>query len=281
MRSMGSGTRGSLVRAGCRAAPLAALLLTGCARQATVQTIGSNWAPSLNDDLRLAVEGTEADFSQRGWDIHVKWAGARGSTYRIERGPLGEPMRESVPVLYAFEYPSRSKCYLSVEVHGGQWETRLAREHLGGGQYGPPHFLGISPIKHNGDPAGNEVDCAAIANVNGGVHVGAGGEAPLSSIAPPDAAPTAATAASPQPTSGQSSGDARPYDPEDALSQLAPGLPPSCRSYARAACSGADLPATKDRKRFCEDVVARTNARGKQPSAEKACRTMLAHVARR
>jgi hypothetical protein len=75
-------------------------------------------------------------------------------------------------------------------------------------------------------------------------------------------------------TDRQPSDDALPYDPEDGLSGLASGLPAACVDYARAACFKPGLPASTDRRHFCEGVVKQVNATGKNTGAEKSCKAM-------
>ena len=239
--------------------------LSACLHRPPVQTIDSDWTSPLDADLRAAVAAADSEFKQNGWNIRMRWAGVRASAYDLERGPLGEPLRQSAPVVYAVDYPARGKCFLSPEASSATYLVRLAREHVGGGQYGPPRIIGLSPVNGDGEPTGREVVCAAADNARGGVH--AQGEA--------------AAASQPEATEDTEAPKDEPvYDPEETLAKLSPTLPRSCREYARSTCTNPDIAPGTDRKAFCEDLVERTNADGQKPKADKRCKAMIKATAR-
>src|ERR1700679_3502753 len=95
---------------------LAALLpvLAGCLfHPKTIENINDDWTSALDRDLGAAVASAPRDFSSKGWNVELKWAGARGNAYQIERGPTGEPIRELTSVVYGYSLPSDpTKCYL-------------------------------------------------------------------------------------------------------------------------------------------------------------------------
>src|SRR5437868_481443 len=75
--------------------------------------IDDDWHSPLDGDLRAAAATADRDFAERGWDIRIRWVGARGSDYGIKRNAFGQPIRQEVEILYAYTYRSRKKCYLS------------------------------------------------------------------------------------------------------------------------------------------------------------------------
>jgi hypothetical protein len=132
-------------------------------------SIDSDWTTPLDTDLRAAAPKLEAAMKARGFQMDLQWIGARGPEYGIERGPLGEPLRKRVLAMYAFRVPSSGKCFLQGDGAFAQ-HVMLAREHLGGGQYGPPRIIGYDPMNGDGKPVGREVVCDAPAKAKGGAH---------------------------------------------------------------------------------------------------------------
>ena len=265
MRALRSETKRSIH---ALAGALGLVGFVGCVPPPPVASLDGHYESPLNGDLREAVKASETQF--RSMNVKVRWAGIRyeGSTYAVERGPLGEPLRESVLVLYGFDFPARNKCFLSYEPLSGEYNPRMSREHLGGGKYGPPHFIGMPPLGASGDPTGREVICSALDEASGGVHAGDASNdgTALAGGSPPTADAASTTSATVNGSGGDGTG---------ALANLSPALPKACADYAKAACSNPKLPAGTDRAYFCTNLVEQTNALGKKPNADKTCKGML------
>jgi hypothetical protein len=238
---------------------VAVLLAVGCAafRPHVDQTIDDDWTSQLDGDLKTAVDHSEVYFADRGWKIELRWAGLHSSSYAIERGPTGEPIRKSVDMVYVFYHPVLKRCFYSIG-------ASLIREHLGGGRYGEPQFYERAPVNDDGSPVNGEVVCSAVDTAKGGVRVHVAGTAPSS---------TAVVASAPESSTTVAS-------TSDPVTRLAPELPKPCADYVRAACTRADRPSGTDQNHFCSDLVDKMNMRGLQSGAEKKCRTMLKNQAR-
>jgi hypothetical protein len=140
---------------------------SGCLFHVPVN-LDESWASPLDDDLRLAVDAARTEFPTLGWNIQIKWAGARGSIYAIKRGITGEPIRESASVVYGYTLPSApGTCYL---LPAG---ASMVRENLGGGSFAPPHIVSLQPVRPDGSSTGDTVSCSALDKARGGVHVAA------------------------------------------------------------------------------------------------------------
>jgi hypothetical protein len=119
----------------------------------------------------------------------VLWIGARAAEYEVVHGELGEPLRQQVMVMYAFQTPD-GKCWL----HGNGVladHVFVAREHMGGGHYGPPRVIGYDPMIGN-NAFGDPLQCDAADRVKGGVHL-------ASAVAPPGTVTQNGGASRPQP----------------------------------------------------------------------------------
>ncbi len=248
---------------------LAVLAMTpssGCAlfRPVVVQTIDDDWTSPLDSDLQIAVDHSDAYFAEYNGKVQLRWAGVRGASYGIERGPTGEPIRKAVSLLYVFYMPAQNKCFLSPRA-SPPYDVRLAREHLGGGRYGEPEIMGMTPVNGD-DPIGDEVLCSALATVKGGVHAHV---RPGDSSSPPAVSTAPAPAAKPKAIA-----DADP------VTRLSLALPKPCADYVRAACSRPSLPSGTNRDHFCSELVDKMNTRGMQPGADKKCRALVRNQTR-
>jgi hypothetical protein len=141
------------------------------AAQKPVENIDGKWDSPLDRDIGIAIKDADQTFANNGWDIRIRWAAARGASYHVERAPNGEPIRQSVFAIYAVTYASKGKCFFNAEGVSLDYKMELAREHLGGGRYGAPHFYGLAALKSDGEPVGQEVLCTAVDKAQGGIHV--------------------------------------------------------------------------------------------------------------
>lgn len=242
--------------------------LSGCfpfMHPVVVSDFSGRWDSRLNDDLRVAV----ADFDRelQGSPIRMRWAGVLGQNYEVLRDPAGNPLRQWVEIVYVFTYPERHKCYRNYVGSSAEYLVVMAREHLGGGQYGPPRIAGMSPLNERNNPRGQEAICSAADGAVGGIHLGGESTETLSAAAP---APSVSAK-----TNSQATEQDQTAPVSSSLSALVPGVGPFCRQYAQAACTNPTIPATVDRQSFCAHLVTQTNADAASPGAEKACKTKL------
>ncbi len=250
----------------------AALAAQGCVPIAPLEHIdgaGSAWDSPLNGDLRLAIADFQAKARKENLPFQIKWAGVRGSSYDVVRGPSGQPLGKAVDVVFVFLDTSTNKCHLNfVNQSGPQYYGRLVRQNEGGSAYGPPemavHFNQLADESYQ-HARTREVLCSAVDEVKGGVHIADEG------ATPPPTQTTAGQVEGPSSTDPVSGA----YDPEQTLASLAPGVAPACHDYARAACTNPRLPAGTNRQSFCEALVAQTNAKAGSPKAQATCKTML------
>ena len=165
-----------------RALSILLMFIPGCIsfhafERTPVTKIDSDWTSPLDGDLRVALADFITNCKKKAWPIQIRWAGVRGTSYAVEQNDFGQPVRQSSEAMYAFAYPARGKCYLSPKSHDIQYQTRLARDHLGGGRYGTPYVSSMSPFT-GADSLNDSVDevvCSAIDDAKGGIRVGADG----------------------------------------------------------------------------------------------------------
>lgn len=145
----------------------AATVLLGCAGSGPGDvrpaSVAADWTSPLDGELAQAAADLQRRWHARGQELHVVWAGTRGQVYEIERGPSGEPVRKKVTALLTFAVPGAGRCYLHDE-------AALSRDHLGGGQYGPPSIRGGDLLDLDGKPRGRELACGDVAKAKGGAH---------------------------------------------------------------------------------------------------------------
>ena len=90
--------------------------------------LGGNWQSALDADLRKAFAAAQE--SMKGGQARIIWAGTHDTSMYVIRGANDAPVAQEVNVVYAVEYPATKHCYWAM--------SKIRREHLGGGSYGPP-----------------------------------------------------------------------------------------------------------------------------------------------
>jgi hypothetical protein len=264
--------------AGVWLAPAVLFLLSGCGifAKPPVTGIPDDWtkATLLESDLREAARAFEAAHAHDGTIVQVKWVNTEEEDYTIGRDKFGNIGGEWVHAMAVFEYPALNRCFLSDRFS-------LYRRYTGGGRYGVPRFTSyttrpLEPLDENGRKHDNssELPCSAADTAKGGVHFA------TRSVASAEPAPTTAPATNTDNTPNATRASASGQTDDEPMAQLAAGVSSACRNYAMTACSRPDLGVT-DRKGFCERIVARVNARSRQPNAEQYCQAKLKSTARR
>jgi hypothetical protein len=138
-------------------------LSSGCfgALERPKTALGVGWQSTLDADLRKAMAGAAG--SMKGDLARIVWAGTRDTSMYVIRGANDAPVAQEFNVVYAVEYPATKHCYWHM--------AKVRKEHLGGGNYGPPLLEYPAWPKEpvlTGSTTGKLL-CEAVDTVKGGI----------------------------------------------------------------------------------------------------------------